>query len=118
MTRIMCSIPNCINYINNQCTANTVKINRSKEGYNNINCTTYVSRSLKDSIENYFNIGYLQLLVKGLDYEYDIIHKIICNCQECTYNFANTCTSTDISVYGRNAEKFSQTYCKTFLLKL
>ncbi len=112
----MCSVSNCINYINNQCIANKVQIGNNKK-LNSINCSTYKPNSSRDNIESYFNTNYLNALVSNLDYEDDMIHKIVCYCKECTYNFADFCTSTDINVYGKEVEDFSNTCCKTFFRK-
>lgn len=116
MTRVMCFAFNCVNYINNECTKNIIKMNNKKSC--NVNCSTYLRESLECGIKNYLDKEYLDILTNNLNYKGDIDHKIICNCEECTYNFANICTSTDINVYGEGAEYFLNALCKTFLKKL
>lgn len=113
MARIMCFASNCVNYINNEYIEDIVKIGSEKSCH--VNCSTYVAKSLEYAMKHTFNVKYLYVLTKNLDYKGNIDHKIICNCKECTYNFANTCTSTDINVCRERTNNFSNIYCKKFL---
>lgn len=115
MTRLACSAHNCINHVNGMCTAMTIEID-GQEAENKIetSCKTFAPKTLMNAVKSAFNTNYAGTIIQALDSQSDIDHKIRCYAMNCTYNVGMTCTSTDIQIFGPEANTSTSTECETF----
>ena len=118
MTRLSCSALNCVNNMSGTCTASMIGIS-GKTAYSKseTQCETFSQRTLGSAIKNAFNTNYLGVTAQAFNYQHEIGHTIRCNAVNCTYNIGNTCTSTDIQIYGPEAIDAKGTDCETFYKK-
>lgn len=118
MTRLSCSALNCVNNMSGACTASIIGISgNTAHSKVETQCETFAPRVLSNAIKNAFNTNYLGVTAQVFNSQHEIGHTIRCNVVNCTYNMGNTCTSTDIQVYGPDAINTEGTDCETFFKK-
>lgn len=118
MTRLSCSAINCVNNMSGACTASMIGISgKAANSKVETQCETFAPRTFGSAVKNAFNTNYFGVTAQAFNYQHEIGHTVRCNAVNCTYNIGNTCTSTDIQVYGPKAIDSDGTDCETFLKK-
>lgn len=114
-TKLVCSAVQCVNNINNLCTANLIRIegNRAHTSSGTF-CYTFAEKGLGNAIANLTNMNFAGEVKQIFSKEIEMSPIINCSSVNCTYNIGGKCSASDVKITGEHAHTKSGTYCETF----
>ncbi|MCB7317323.1 DUF1540 domain-containing protein [Lacrimispora sp. 210928-DFI.3.58] len=104
MTKLECSVMNCVHNSDRCCCKNAILVDGDKAKDSGDTCCASFDENRGGMFTNLFKTPETRL-------------DVTCDAVKCIYNDDHRCTAEKISINGNGASEFDQTRCSTFKVK-
>lgn len=119
MTKLGCNADKCVNNLGGFCTASIIHIDGlNAHSSSGTQCDTFAEKNFTNAFKSLVNTNYSGEIMQLINTDERVMNpQIKCDALNCSFNSNQSCSASNVQVFGPRAISVHGTQCETFISK-